>query len=104
IRMPEVVLYQNPCNPSERQVTATLELTHAVEPGELERHLQLSMVGGASVFPPNDPALHFTINYGLHKRVAYVRSSPITLPENDDFMKLILSKGVRTSQGGASTH
>jgi uncharacterized protein YfaS (alpha-2-macroglobulin family) len=104
IAMKEVEFYQNPLNPTVRQVTATLELSHAVEPGELERHLQLAMVSGVSLFPPNDPAPHFTISYGLHKRLAYVRSSPISLPEHDDFMKLTLSKGVRTLQGGATTH
>ena len=49
-------LYQDPTNPKLRQVTATLELTHAVEPGELERHIQLVMAGGSAVFPPSDPA------------------------------------------------
>src|SRR5207302_11054593 len=34
---------------------------------------------------------------------AFVHSSPITLPEKDDFAKVTLSKGVRTSQGGAQT-
>jgi alpha-2-macroglobulin len=102
--MKQMELYQDPMNPGLRQVTATVELTHAVEPGELERHLQLSMIGGASIFPPNDPAPHFTVTYGLHKRLAYIRSSPVIPPEHDDFMKLTLSKGLRTSQGGAETH
>jgi hypothetical protein len=32
-----------------------------------------------------------------------MRSSNVTLPEREDFMKLYLSKGVRTAQGGAQT-
>src|SRR5438874_4942173 len=59
------------------------------------------MVGGSSIF--SDPAPHFSITYGLHRRVAVVHSSPVTLPERDDFVKLTLSKGVRTPQGGAQT-
>jgi alpha-2-macroglobulin len=103
ITIKQFEFYQDPTNPTQRQATATLQLTHAVEPDELDRHLQLAMIGGSSVFSPSDPAPHFTITYGLHRRVAFVRSSPITLPERDDFLKLVLSKGVRTVQGVAQT-
>src|SRR5204863_4590662 len=103
IAVKDLQLYQDPANPTQRQITATLELTHAVEPGELDRHLQLLMIGGSTIFPPNDPAPHFAVTYGLHKRIAYLRSSNVTLPEKEDFLKLELSKGVRTAQGGAKT-
>ena len=103
IAIKELQLYQDPANPTQRQVTATLELTHAVEPGELDRHLQLLMIGRSTIFAPNDPAPHFALTYGLHKRIAYLRSSNVTLPEKEDFLKLELSKGVRTAQGGAQT-
>src|SRR5205809_488284 len=104
IAIKNLELYQDPADPTQRQITATLELTHAVDPGELERHLQLLMIGGSTIFPPNDPAPHFALTYGLHKRIAYLRSSNVTLPEDkEDFLKLELSKGVRTAQGGAET-
>src|SRR5580704_1639693 len=103
IAIKDLQLYQDPANPTQRQVTATFELTHAIEPGELDRHLQLLMIGGSTIFPPNDPAPHFSLTYGLHKRIAYLRSSNVTLPEKEDFLKLELSKGVRTAQGGAQT-
>src|SRR5438067_7097367 len=103
IAIKQLELYQDPTNPAQPAITATLELTHAVEPGELDRHLQFATVGGSNLFAANDPAPHFTITYGLHRRVAFVHSSPITLPEKDDFAKLTLSKGLRTSQGGAQT-
>src|SRR3989440_1240711 len=103
IAIKQLELYQDPTNPAQRAITATLELTHAVEPGELDRHLQFATVGGSNLFAASDPAPHFTITYGLHQRVASVQSSPIKLPEQDDFAKLMLSKGVRTSQGGAQS-
>ena len=103
IAVKQLELYQDPANPTQRQITATLELTHAVEPGELDRHIQLEMIGGSAVFPPSDSAPHFTLTYGLHRRLAYLRSSNVTLPDKEDFMKLELSKGVRTAQGGALT-
>src|SRR5213594_297154 len=103
IAIKDLQLYQDPANPTQRQITATLELTHSVEPGELDRYLQLLMIGGSTIFPPNDPAPHFALTYGLHKRIAYLRSSNVTLPEKEDFPQLELSKGIRTSQGGAQT-
>ncbi len=103
IAIKDVELYQDPSDPTQRQVTATLELSHAVEPGELDRHIQLMMVGGSNVFPPSDPTPHFALTYGLHRRVAYLRSSNVTLPDKEDFIKIELSKGVRTAQGGAQT-
>ncbi|MGH7981790.1 MAG: alpha-2-macroglobulin family protein [Candidatus Udaeobacter sp.] len=103
IAIKQLELYQDPANPTQRQVTATLELTHAVEPGELDRHLQLMMIGGSAVFPASDPAPHFALTYGLHRRLAYLRSSNVTLPDKEDFMKVELSKGVMTAQGGAQT-
>lgn len=96
-------LYHDPTNPTQRQVTATLELTHAINAGELERHLQFETVGRTNIFPPNDPSPHFTISYGLHRRLAYIRSSPVTLPERDDFLKLIVRQGVHAAQGQAET-
>src|SRR5437763_5571243 len=103
IAIKDLELYQDPTNPTQRQVTATLELTHAVEPGELDLHLQLLMIGGSAVFPQSDPAPHFTLTYGLHRRLAYLRSSNVTLLDKEDFLKVELSKGVRTAQGGALT-
>src|SRR4030095_1979310 len=103
VAIKELEIYQDPTNATRREISATLELTHAVDPGELERHVQLAMVGGSNIFPPNDPAPHFTTSYGLHHRIAYIHSSQIVLPEHEDFLNLTLTKGLRTAQGGAQT-
>jgi uncharacterized protein YfaS (alpha-2-macroglobulin family) len=103
VTIKQLEIYQDPTNPRQREITATLELTHSVEPGELDRHLQISVLGGSHIFEPNDPAPHFSLTYGLHRRLVYLRSSPVALPPRDDFVKLTLSKGLRTAQGGAVT-
>src|SRR5262249_2014671 len=103
VSIKELQIYQDPTNAARREISATLELTHAVDLGELERHVQLAMVGGSNIFPPNDPAPHFTTAYGLHRRIAYIRSSQIVLPEQEDFLNLTVTKGLRTAQGGAQT-
>ncbi len=103
IAIKDLKLYQDPSNPSQRQVSATFELSHPVEPGELEHHARLTMLGRSQLFPAGDAEPHFNITYGMHHRLAYVHSSNVTLPEKEDFVKLILSKGTRTSLGGALT-
>src|SRR5438034_198549 len=103
VAIKQLEIYQDPTNPTRREISATLELTHAVDLGELDRHVQLTMVGGSNIFAPNESAPHFTITYGLHRRLAFVHSSPIALPEHDDFLKLTVTKGVHTAQGGAQT-
>ncbi len=103
ITIKDLQFYQDPTNPALRQITATFELTHSIEPGELEHHVQLALLGGSTLFAANDPAPHFSITYGAHRRLAFLRSSPVTLPEKDDFLKVLLAKGVRTAQGGAAT-
>src|SRR6476619_3713300 len=103
VTVKELEIYQDPTNAKRREISATLELTHTVDPGELERHVQLTMVGGSNIFPPNDPTPHFTTSYGLHRRIAYIHSSQIVLPEHEDFLNLTVTKGLRTAQGGAQT-
>src|SRR5437660_6466722 len=61
------------------------------------------MLGGSNIFPPNDPAPHVTTSYGLHRRIAYIHSSQIALPEHEDFLNLTVTKGLRTTQGAAQT-
>ncbi len=96
-----VTLSEDAKEPGVQRVLATIELTHSVEPGQIEKFLTLNMQGGANVFPPNDPAPHFTITFGDHNRRAFVRSSPVILPPEEDWMKLVLADGLRTGQGGA---
>src|SRR5439155_24919 len=103
ITVKELEIYQDPTNPTRREISAILELTHAVDPGELERHVQLTMLGGSNIFPPNDPAPHFTTSYGLHRRIAYIHSSQVVLPDHEDFLNLTVTKGVRAAQGSAQT-
>ncbi|MEY2529263.1 MAG: alpha-2-macroglobulin [Verrucomicrobiota bacterium] len=96
-----VTLSEDANEPGVQRVRATIDLTHPVDPGEIEKSLTLNMQGGANVFPLNDPAPHFTITFGEHNRKAFLRSSPITLPADEDWMKLVLADGLRTTQGGA---
>ena len=99
-----VIFSEDAKEPGTQRVITAVELTHAVEPAEMEKHVALAMVGTSSVFAPNDPAPHFTIVYGLHNRQAFVRSSPLALPGSEDWMRVTIDKGLLTAQGGAKMH
>ena len=92
--------YQDPKDPTLKQVVATLEFTHSVDLAEVQKNLSLSMVGGSPVLKAGVPP--FTADFGLHHRVVYIHSAPLSLPPREDFMKVVLSKDMRTAQGGAT--
>jgi alpha-2-macroglobulin len=100
----DVTLSEDAKEPGVQRVLATIDLTHSVEVGQIEKFLTLVMQGGENVFAPNDPLPHFTVTFGDHSRRAFIRSSPITLPAEEDWMKLVLADGLRTAQGGAQLH
>jgi uncharacterized protein YfaS (alpha-2-macroglobulin family) len=102
--MKDVTLSEDAKEPGVQRVLATIVLTHPVEPGQLEKFVALSMVGNSNVFAPSDPTPHFSVTYGLHNRQAFVRTSPIVLPPEEDWMRLTLRDGLPTSQGGAELH
>ena len=102
ISLKQFELYSDPLNPSQRQLTATLELSHPAELNEIAAHLELQAVGRSVVFPSGDPEPHFTLSYGLHHRLIYLRSSQVALPPEEDFMKLKLTKGCRSADGAQS--
>ncbi|HKP93468.1 MAG TPA: alpha-2-macroglobulin [Chthoniobacterales bacterium] len=97
----DVTLSEDAKEPGVQRVLATIELSHSIDPGEVEKFLNVTMGGGSNVFAPNDAPPHFTITYGPHNRKAFVRTSPIVLPAEEDWMKLIVRPGLRTAQGGA---
>jgi uncharacterized protein YfaS (alpha-2-macroglobulin family) len=99
-----ISLSEDAKEPGVQRVLATVELTHSVDAGEIEKFLSMVMQGGGDVFAPKDPAPHFTVAFGEHNRRAFVRSSPIVLPTDEDWMKLVLAEGLRTVQGGAQLH
>ena len=76
------VAYQDPNNPGQRQITVTLEASHPIEHGELERHLNLDVLGGSLIFPTNEPGSHF-LQSPTACMIGWLifRTSNITLPE-----------------------
>jgi len=99
--MTKIEFYTDPTDPAVKQVVATFEFTHRVDPVELEKRLSPALIGGSEVFKKGVP--RFTLTMGQHQRLAYFRTSALTLPEHEDFMRVTLAKGLPTLQGGAVT-
>ena len=96
--------YQNPADPAEKRVVATIAFTHPVEAGAILKNLEMTVIGGSRVFDnggskPGEPP--FSVDLGPHNLVAYIKTVPLALPEHEDFMKLSLGAGLWTTQGGA---
>ncbi|HVE15398.1 MAG TPA: MG2 domain-containing protein, partial [Chthoniobacterales bacterium] len=92
----EIEFYQDPRDPTVKQVVATVDLSHQVDPQSLVAHAGFFMLGRKTDEP-------FDVSYDKHHRTAYLRTKPVTLPEQEDFVKLTLGAGLRTVQGGAFT-
>ncbi len=99
----ETEFYQDPRDPAIKQIVATIEFTHQVDHATFEDRIALSLVGGSHVFKDAEAGRPFTVTYGLHDRLAYIRSTPLQLPEREDFMRVSVGTGVATTQGGALT-
>lgn len=97
----KIEFYTDPTEPTVKQVVATFEFTHRVDLVELEKRLKLTVIGESEIFKKGAP--QFTLTAGQHQRIAYLRTSPLILPEHEDFLRVTLEKGLPTLQGGAVT-
>jgi hypothetical protein len=92
----DIDFYQDPRNPAVKQIVATIDFSHCVDPSTLAAHAGVEMLG-------RHTRESFDISFDAHHRTAYLRTKPIILPEREDYAKLTLSPGIRTVQGGATT-
>ncbi len=101
VKIREFEFYQDPKDPTLRQVVATLDATHPLRHGELENKALLDTLGKSNVF--SDDKTRFTVAYGKHDREAYLRSAPLKLPPREDFAQLTLPKGLLPALGKSTT-
>lgn len=97
----KIEFYTDPTEPAVKQVVVTFDFTHRVDLAELEKHVKLSVVGESQIFKKGTP--QFTLTAGENPRIVYLRTSPLILPEHEDFLRVTLEKGLPTLQGGAVT-
>lgn len=100
----EIYFYQDPVNPKERQLVATVMFSYPVDPNDFEQHIQLA-------YPALDIGAHhyekenikYTVSYDENKRTAFIRSENLSLPKIPRYLELTLSKGIKAAEGRSTT-
>lgn len=104
----EIEFYQDPTDISIRRVVATLQFSHPVDKTSLEKNLSMAM--GPSGENSSLKAASFSfepflfkVSYDKQFREAYIQSAPVQLPEQPNYMKVALDKGLESVLGGAKS-
>ncbi|MBN1271364.1 MAG: alpha-2-macroglobulin family protein [Candidatus Aminicenantes bacterium] len=101
ITIPSFSFYENPADPKIKKVVATVKFSHSVDQEEFKKRTSLILQEEKKTDRKKDLLPYgFTVSYGPFNGEAYIHSDPITIPENDGFMRLIIAKGVMSSKGG----
>ncbi len=95
--------YQDPTDPAQKKLVATVHFSHSVNAEEFEKHIQLSLAKDAAFLGLNSDSTGFTVNYDKLKLNAYIHSHSLSLPREDTPMTLLLKKGIHASRGGDGT-
>ena len=103
VRLSELMFYQDPVERAERRVVATLNFSHPVDREDLERRLSLSMRESDQTIADAPANVEYTIEYGELDRVAYVNSSRIEIPPNENYMTMTIEDGLSPVSGPGRT-
>jgi len=97
--------YEDPTDPRNKRVTATLRFTHPVDRASLEKRLALRLrVDPAKDFrDPSVKSFGFQVSYDAVGATAYVTSDVVPLPDREGEMRVSLDAGVQAARGGPGT-
>lgn len=94
--------YEDPTNPKIKQVVTAISFSHPVDKSDLEKRISVKMrVNPVKNF--NDSRvkqLGFQVNYSENSAKAYIRSTSISIPDEDGEVLVTMSKGTRAARGG----
>ena len=91
--------YNSPKDPSVYQVVSELKLSHPVAIETLQEKMRMEVIGGTPVFTPGAPV--FTVSADPESaRRFFIRSRQIVIPQKEDWVKLVLPKGVVSTLRG----
>ena len=95
----ELVFYQDPTEQSLRKVVGTLVFSHPVDPESLQQHLTYSMREPGATVRDATQNVPYEVRFDEHRRTAYVHSSPIDIPPEENYLTLHLSEGLAPTIG-----
>jgi uncharacterized protein YfaS (alpha-2-macroglobulin family) len=93
--------YMDPVNPRIRQAVAEVNFDFPVDTKSFENSIAFAWQN----FKPTDVGGNFdyTVKYDDNKRVAYIRTNSMSLPDVERYLTLTLSKGIKPLLGPAKT-
>ncbi len=93
-RITDLEFYQDPVQQNLRKVVATLNFSHPVDKQSLESRIQYMMrESGATITSPGEQ-FEFDVRYSPLARQAYIHSTPIEIPPQENYMTLQVGNGV----------
>src|SRR6266851_2355574 len=97
--------YENPTDPKDKRVVATIKFTHPVNKADFEKRIALRMrVKPVKSFESRDTcAFDFKVSYDRTGGIAYIHSDPFTIPERAAEMQIKIGADVHSSRGGPGT-
>lgn len=91
--------YQDPQDPTQKKVVATVSFSHPIDPAELEKHLSVELATKKEGERKSVP-YRAQVSWDKFKATAYIHSAPVSIPDHDSQMFLRIGKGVRAARGG----
>ncbi|MCU1257342.1 MAG: alpha-2-macroglobulin family protein, partial [Bryobacterales bacterium] len=102
-KMARSEFYQDPRNPSLKQLVAAVQFTHPVDSQRFEECVSLALAQDAGYLGLKPDSTRFTVSYDKFKLAAYIHSAPLEMPRDDTPMTVRIGKGVRAARGGNDT-
>ncbi len=95
----ELIFYQDPVEQSERRIVATLRFSHPVNETSIEEKLTLAMRESGAAITSAAASMQREITFDEVKRTAYVNSSTVRIPDEENYATLTLGKGLAPVSG-----
>ncbi len=93
--------YTNPEDPDVHQVVGELRLNYPMTLEEVARQSRLDVIGGTALFAPApDGTPTLAITQGDGPQQFFLRSRNLVIPPKEDFVKLCVLAGLKSSRGG----
>lgn len=93
--------YTNPQEPEVHQVVGELRLNYPATLEEVTRQARLEVLGGTALFAPAaEGTRSLTLTMGEGPQQFYLRSRNLLIPPKEDFVKLSVLAGLKSSRGG----
>lgn len=93
--------YRDPETPSRHQAIATLRFSHAVSVESLQQQVRFAMRPSGSAITVKPQHYDYSVALGRAGREAYLKTHPLALPEEENFMTLEAAAGIRALDGNA---